>query len=358
MKHKLTKRVVLVLVACVACVLAFGATLAKADEDAGSTGDNKLVVTLANNDPELNDLTAKVNLYCIATGSKDTRYDTYNYNFNDTDNNVTAFSTLGEGYDAALANAPEMSSSDWNSYWKTYWEKTAAAAEEIVQNNSSLKPMTFVSGETINTLPNGIYLVLIQSVNSKHNAYSFAPQLVALPGKVGADASPVYNTSQGSWTNATDPVTVVELVAKPSMAPLYGSITIKKDVNNPTGDPATFTFHITNKDDNGTYDNYAAVMLSPDNEWSTTINNIPAGYTYTVTEVDSGAQYQPVDQRDRTTVEVKAGQTTEVQSNEVTFTNEPNGSIKQGYGIENHFEFRNGQWQEPEQRTINNNANE
>lgn len=310
MKHKYSNRAVLALALCVACALAFGATLAQAVVNSGLGGNNDLTIRVADAESEVGDVSLKVNIYRIATGSKDADYDTYNYTFD-----VPAFSKLGEGYD------PTTMTSD-------SWQSMAEAAKTIVEEDSVSPDAMAPVGEKISGLADGVYLALIPDAESERYSFTFTPALVAVPGKVGTDGAPVYNTAYGSWTND------VSAVVKWSMTQRYGSLRIDKTVTNFSGEPATFTFRVVDTETGGEkYENYAMVIYTSEGVQSDTINRIPAGMNVTVTEVDGGAQYQAVS---------TAGETIDIKADgevSVSFTNVPNDSGKSGHGIENHFVF-------------------
>lgn len=324
MKHKMNRRVALAFAVCMACVLAFGAALAQADINSGLSGTNKLTVSVADPKTDVKNASVQVNVYRVATGSKDTSYDTYNYTFD-----VPAFKDLGEGYDPATMTSDS-------------WQSMAKAASKIVSDKSLTPDASAPAGETIAELPDGMYLVVIPEAHSELNSFTFTPALVAVPGKVGADGSAVYNTSEGRWTN-TDPEVPVTMVAKWSMSPLYGSLQINKVVPGFSGEAATFVYHIVDTQTSGQqYENYAAVQYTADGVQSATVNHIPAGMEVTVTEEYTGARFD---------LASDASQTTSIVANQtvaVDFQNKPNDSGKQGHGIENHFvfdeEFNGGDW--------------
>ncbi len=329
MKHRKSNRLALVIAAFVVCVLALGVSLAQADVDSGLGGTNELVANVSANekDPDVQKANVQVNLYRIATGSKNASYDTYDYTFD-----VAAFKSLGEGFDPATMTGDS-------------WQRMAEAAKKLVQDGKLTPDVTARAGEKISGLADGVYLVLAPDAATGAYSYAFTPALVALPGKVGADGAPVYNTSGGRWTN-TDPAVPVNVTLKWSQSPRYGSLRIDKTVNGFTGEAATFAFHIVDAQTGGKqYDNYAAVQYTAEGTQSTTVGHIPAGMELVVTEEYTGARYRLVSANDQTATIVAD----DVVS--VSFTNEPRGSNDGGgtggHGIENHFVFDEGQgdWQ-------------
>lgn len=333
MKHKISRSVVVVLTLCVVFVLGYGFTFAQASVDSGLGGPNELAVGVAIPEADLGDAPIQVDVYRIATGSKDATYDTYNYTFD-----VEAFRGLEEQYQALATGAQASAEA---------WDELAASAKRIVDDNHvAASAHADGSNETITGLPDGIYLVLVPDTANDTYTFTFKPALVVLPGKVGADNSPVYQTWEGEWTNT------VAITMKGSMEPRYGRLQINKTVTDFNDEAATFVFHIVDTDTGGQqYENYAAVQYTAEGVQSTTVSHIPAGMTLTVTEVNSGARYQLVSENDQTVI-IEADQTATVD-----FTNEPNDSGKGGHGIENHFVFdeetNGGDWQ-LEVRTIDN----
>ena len=310
MKHKLSKRAMLALAMCVACVLAFGATLAQAAVDSWMGGKNQLTIGVSDGGSDVKDANAQVNVYRIATGTKDSQYDTYNYTFD-----VDPFTELGKGYDPGTMNSDS-------------WQAMAEAANKIVADNGTASNATAPVGEPITGLADGLYLVLIPDTTTGDYAYTFQPALVALPGKVGADG-PAYNTAAGEWTDQ------VAAVIKWSRTERKGSLRINKNLTDFVGDDATFTYHITGTLADGTqYENFAAVHYSANGEVESfdIVGGIPAGLEVTITEINDGAQYQSVDGAERTAT-IVADDTVSVD-----FTNAPDdNSGKVGHGIENHF---------------------
>lgn len=320
MKHRFSIRALLVLATCVACVLAFGATLAQAAIDSGMGGKNQLTIGVADGESDVKDAKAQVNVYRIATGAKDSQYDTYKYTFE-----ADPFTELGKGYDPQTMNSDS-------------WQAMAEAAKKIVADNGTTPVAIASVGEPITGLADGLYLVLIPDASTATHVYTFQASIVALPGKVGADG-PVYNTATGAWTDQ------VQAVAKWTMTPRKGSLRINKDITDFVGDDATFTYHITGTLPDGTaYENYAAVHYAANGEGDhyTIVGGIPAGLEVTVTEINDGAQYSSVDGPSKTTT-ISAD-----EEAPVSFTNAPNDSGKVGHGIENHFvfdkDYNGGDW--------------
>ena len=320
MRHTRNNRLMLMACLLAACSLAFVASLAQAESDSGLGGINVLMVNVSANegDSDIRATDTRVDLYRIATGTKNPSYDSYDYAFD-----IAAFKDLGDGYD------PSFMTSD-------SWQRMADVAKAIVQEKGIRADATAKTGERVAGLADGIYLVLVPEATTGRNTYSFVPALVALPGKVGADGAPVYNTASGRWANA-DPVVPVPVTVKWSRTPRYGSLRIDKTVRDFKGEAATFVYHITDVETGGkVYENYAAVQYTAEGTKGITVGHIPAGIELAVTEEYTGARHRLVSEATQT-VTVVADESVRVE-----FENEPDNTGTGGHGIENHFVFDEG----------------
>lgn len=309
----------IVLMVCVALSGAF----AWAEGDDNPTGTNQLqVVTAEDTHTDVGSASVPIRIYRIASASKDPNYDTYNYSFD-----VDAFKSLGNGFDQATAD-------------QLTYQQLADDAKELVEASGISPTATantsageFETLANFDDLANGLYLVLADSVSTSTYSYSFIPAIVSLPAKVSADGmpTPMYNTSEGRWTN-TDPVTPVKTILKHEEERLYGDLVITKQVENFSGEAATFVFHVYDTATNGDeYDNYATVQFIGGESDTATLPHIPAGLELTVEEDYSGARYQGT---------TGAQQVTIVANEEVGvgFTN-TRVIGPPGHGIENSYEF-------------------
>lgn len=323
MRYRMSRRVLLALVAFVTCALAMGTAFAQEATDSDASGTNELVVNAVDSMSDITDANVQVKVYRIAAGQHNGTYDTYDYSL------VDPFTGLAQKYDLAA-----MSQSQWGDM--------ATEAQQIATDAQVEPDRTGVVGQPISNLPDGVYLVLLPEAKSGLHVFTFSPTIVTLPGKVDANDQPVYNTSAGRWTN-TDPQVPVQIVAKPSVAPRYGRLRIDKSVTGFAGEAATFVYHIVGtQPDNKKYETYAAVKYTAEGTQSATVGHIPAGTKLTVTEVYTGARYQLVSDADQTATIVADGVVP------VTFQNEKNDSGTGGHGIENHFvydsNYNGGDW--------------
>lgn len=227
------------------------------------------------------------------------------------------------------------------------WGALAADAAAIAKTTAG---GTVDAGKAIGKLDDGLYLVLAHgrgetgslTAESDLYAYSFAPTVVALPSKQ-ADADGVIRTdgSYGEW------VSDVSIALKPERRPLYGSLRIVKNVQDFSGEPATFVFHLTGTTPEGkAYDNYASVYFTGGTQAETVVTHIPAGTELSVSEEYGGARYELVSGDDGCKVIVSdSAVAVGGRMAEATFTNRANGSGVGGHGIENNYELGDdGDW--------------
>ena len=322
----------IVLVVVAALCLVLGGVFAWAEGDTNPTGANQLrVVTATDANEDIASASVPVHIYRIASASKDPNYDTYNYTFD-----IEAFKSLRKDYDQATAKQED-------------YLALAVAAKAMVEGGAGIEPYSSATATVeegssqacanFNGLADGLYLVLASEVQTSTYSYTFTPAIVSLPAKVNADGSAALNTSEGSWTNATDPPTTVEVVVKHEEEQLFGDLVVNKSVNNFSGEAATFVFHVYDSTTNGEeYDRYVAVQFSGGETASATLPHIPAGLELTVEEEYTGARYQ---------AQTGAQQVT-IVANEEVGVGFVNARVEgpSGHGIENSYTLdeETGDW--------------
>lgn len=313
--------------ACLLAALAFGGFSAWATDSAMGGSDSLTVKTTADENDDVNNANVVVNLYKIASATKNGAYDTYDYTF------AEAYADLESKYPLN-----EMSGSLWQ-----------AMADDAVKIVGDTEPdvKAVPVGEAITGLTDGLYLVVTPNANSATYEYSFNPTIVALPTKeplkddngnvvVDEDGFPIIRTSPefGDW------ITSAEITLKWSKEPLEGSIKIVKKVTSFAGSPAVFEFKIDGTKPDGTaYGNVARVEVSSDKGGETVITGIPAGTKLTVKEVYSGG-YKLVEGDDAEKVVIADAVVEAGEEQMITFeyTNEPVVPVE-SYGVENNFEL-------------------
>lgn len=218
---------------------------------------------------------------------------------------------------------------------KTDWETAAATAASNTEGKTPTAEVVIekTSGSgTASGLEAGMYLVMMDTVRSSENEYSFTPYMISLPNNL-------YYSSQrpedDEWIY--DAETMIKIGAEPR----FGNLEIVKSLTeyNSTLGPATFVFTIEGEKGTETYSNVVSLTFSDAGQQSVTVGNIPAGMTVTVTEVYSGSSYELTSEGSQTAT-IAAGET----AASVVFTNTYNEGINGGYGVENQFTYEDGEW--------------
>lgn len=284
----------LLMVACLLVALAFGGMAAWADTDSGLNGENTLTVKLATGaynetdsqaTPDIAEADVTYDIYKIASATKDSSYDTYNYTWD-----IEEFAALKPGSDA------EMDAYAWQVMADNGVTliDTATDAPDAVKKNMQ-------AGETLTGLTDGLYLVVPHNAHSVSYDYSFLPTIVSLPTKNpkgtvevpygGYDIEyPEVGTAfeYGPW------ITDATINLKYERQLMYGRLIINKTVDKFEGkEPAVFVFHVTSADDSPfAYDNYAIVSVDASGVKNAELTHIPAGTKLKVQEVNSGSDYK------------------------------------------------------------------
>lgn len=185
--------------------------------------------------------------------------------------------------------------------------------------------------EELADLDLGLYLIVLDTVNSPKYEYSFTPMIVSLPWSeyqyVGAEGDDLWQYER-------------EAVLKASRVRHYGSIRIIKtlDAYNASQGDVTFVFDITARDgEDIVYSNVVSATFSGAGTQELTVDHIPVEAMATVREVYSGANCQVIVSDDEAKA-VTAGE--EAGASAVfTFINRYDEKAKRGYGIENRFRY-------------------
>ena len=227
------------------------------------------------------------------------------------------------------------------------WAKRAETAAQMVEDGSIAPTKEVVTKNglvTASNLETGLYLICPAEVVTDNYTYTFTPSMVSLPnnyyGNGGSDAW-VYNLTGENG-----------ITLKPEQHERFGDLVINKTLttlNATSGDKATFVFQVDiTKADGTTESKVEALTFDKVGTQSAKITGLPAGAQVTVTEVYSGASYKLTSENGVQTTILANDEYSEAgaPTAEVSFTNEPDGSIDGGYGVVNHFELdENGQYQ-------------
>lgn len=165
---------------------------------------------------------------------------------------------------------------------------------------------------------------------SQSHIYTFAPELVSLPGKQ-ADASGSVNTANpGEW------IYDMSITLKPEQDVRQGSLEIIKTLlsYSASAGPAIFVFSVEAVlNGENVYSNVISMDFTEAMQQSRRIDKIPVGAQVTVTEIYSGACYKLTTDETQTATIPADGIVS------VSFTNDYDSSSKKGGGITNRFEY-------------------
>lgn len=324
----------------------------------GLSGEAKAVdlntdcsLTIAPGGAELEDLSEAnvvVDLYKVADAVPVSGYDTYTYEF------AEGYGDLKEIFDRNPNNA------EWG-------EMAQAAAEYALEKGAPTAEAKPVN-EKVGGLGCGLYLLIARGndvedykttvttedgeeniatiANSKTHVYTFAPELISLPGRQATDEDGnVSNTTAGNGEWLYD----MQATLKPQQGSRFGSLEIVKNLVTYNVDvPAVFVFQVEGTlDGENVYSNVVTLEFTEPGQKVALIENIPVGAQVTVTEVYSGASYTV------TSAEVQNATIDAANVASVEFTNDHTTTTHGGGGVNNHFTYdtENGwQW---EQRPAN-----
>ena len=241
------------------------------------------------------------------------------------------------------------------SEWK---EMSENAAEDKLLEAMDVKTAEITDGTYANVEFDGendefgMYLMVVEPVETDSFAYSFAPSLVAVPGNnyysYDADGTAQPSGADDSWVYDN-------LVAylKPEFLELYGNLEIVKtlDTFNTSLNETSFVFEVQAYKDYSDVDEFTGEKLVYSNVVSLdfdgasasgkklTIEGIPAGAVVTVTEVYSGATYYASAGETAQTTIVKDGTVS------VDFANGYDDTLTgNGTAVINEFSYTDGDW--------------
>jgi hypothetical protein len=222
------------------------------------------------------------------------------------------------------------SSTDWSTY--------AAEAKTVVDGMTSADKenatkVTITGGSTKKQeIGVGLYLALVDPVDTETYEYTALPFLIAVPG----------NNYYSDPDAGDDWIYDVEANIKFEYADLLGNLTIDKTLNtyNASLGTATFVYEVEatknyravgGEQEEVVYNNVVAIDFTDAGSKGTIITGIPAGAEVTVKEVYSGASYS-VERSDSATATIKADDEVEV-----SFTNDYNDSLLYQDTVVNSF---------------------
>lgn len=322
----------------------------------------------------------EADLYLIAPAVADPNYDTYSYNFTG-----SAFASLEDRIKEALKTDPATRTT--REMMLKSFTPIAQDAAKLVRDQSitPVKEQAAAEGATeisVTGLPAGMYLLLLRGSDLEKNEtekgyfattekdggasadsetpteatpnivtralsdnyeFLFEPQLITLPTKMDGEEQS-YNTAYGEWSET------LNITAKPDWKPRNGDLKIRKVVNNGeyAGTKATFAYRVVaHYKDKLVYDNICEITI-PNKDEVIIEDKIPVGAVVEVTEVYDGSRYEIKGSRIVITGDA-TGATLVINSSDtepatIEFTNDNDGSPKEGYGILNTFTYNGSEW--------------
>lgn len=217
------------------------------------------------------------------------------------------------------------------------WEEKATLASEIIDGKENVQEdssCTLTGGTgKVEELSLGMYLVKAETVLSSEYEYSFTPYLISVPNNYWA------TTGDDTW------VYDVTTGLKPGQENRLGSLIIEKQLDsyNATLGPASFVFQVEGeKDYEQVYSNVVSIVFDGAGTKSVQIDELPAGATFTVTEIYSGASYTLTTAPSQTAKIIAEGE--EGSPVSVSFTNTYDERMNGGASIVNHFTNTDGVW--------------
>lgn len=217
------------------------------------------------------------------------------------------------------------------------WEEKAKLASGIIDEKEDAKEdkSCTITGGTgkVEELSVGMYLVKADTVLSPEYEYSFTPYLISVPNNY--------------WATSGDDTWVYDVTTglKPGRENRLGSLVINKTLTsfNSTLGPASFVFQVEGeKDYEQVYSNVVSVVFDGTGTKSIQIDDLPAGATFTVTEIYSGASYKLTTEPFQTAKIIAEGE--EGSPVSVSFTNTYDERMNGGASIVNHFTNTDGVW--------------
>lgn len=225
------------------------------------------------------------------------------------------------------------------------WKTRAKEATKYIKDENAEYTMTLNNGQgVISNLKTGLYLVVIQDLETNYYSYEFTPYLVSLPNNY-------YYPSLKDDTWYYQLTGEKALGIKATRNPKYGSIEIVKKLENQNitmKDSATFVYQVDIDPLEGEKETrFFTIYFDDVTSKTLRIDHIPAGSKVKVSEVYTGAGYQLVgDQK------VDLEQIDAVNIKKAEFTNRISNEVIGGNGIVNnyHYEANQGDYQVKQSR--------
>lgn len=211
------------------------------------------------------------------------------------------------------------------------WKTRAKEATKYLKDEKTTYTMNLNQGKgTLSNLKTGLYLVVIQDLETAYYSYEFTPYLISLPNNY------YYSLNDDTWYYhlTGDKALGIKATRKPK----YGSIEIVKNLENHNitmKDSATFVYRVdieTLEKKNET--RFLTMYFDDVTSKSLKVDHIPAGSKVKVSEVYTGGGYQLVSEQ-----EVDLGQIDAINIKKVEFTNRASNEVIGGNSIVNNYHY-------------------
>lgn len=211
------------------------------------------------------------------------------------------------------------------------WKTRAKEAAKYLKDEKPTYTMSFNQGKgTLSNLKTGLYLVVIQDLETAYYSYEFTPYLVSLPNNY------YYSSDDDTWYYQLTGDRAVGI--KVTRNPKYGSIEIVKNLENQNitmKDSATFVYQVDIETLEKKKETRFLTMYFDDvTRKSLKIDHIPAGSKVKVSEVYTGGGYQLVSDQ-----KVDLGQIDAITIKKAEFTNRASNEVIGGNGIVNSYRY-------------------
>lgn len=211
------------------------------------------------------------------------------------------------------------------------WKTRAKEATKYLSNEKPMYTMRLNQGQgTLSNLKTGLYLIVIQDLETDYYSYEFTPYLVSLPNNY------YYSSNDDTWYYQLTGDRALGI--KATRKPKYGSIEIVKNLENQNitmKESATFVYQVDIETLEKKKETRMLTMYFDDvTSKSLKVDHIPAGSKVKVLEVYTGGGYQLVSDQ-----EVDLGQIDAINIKKAEFTNRASNEVIGGNGIVNNYHY-------------------
>ena len=216
------------------------------------------------------------------------------------------------------------------------WKQRASEASKVIKDATPAYTATLKGGYVkLTNLQTGLYLVVVNDMNSQYYYYKFTPYLVSLPNNY-------YYTTKKDDTWYYDLVGSKAIGIKADRELRMSSIQITKKLtsqNTTLTTNATFVYQVDIETiENQKETRFITLNFDEVKEKTIRIADIPAGSKVTVTEVYTGAGYEIVGDSKKVLESLVADEDSQEIAT-ASFENKASNEIHGGYGIVNNYKY-------------------